>query len=432
MKKSLLTKILTILSILGMMLFLTSCSGNTTTSSPSLPFSSTQNEYIELNYYVWADELLYITDAIDIYNATHKNININLIALSNTNYEDALKASLNNSEEQVDLFDTKGMATIIQFAEAGNAYNITDYVESNILDGTMEISAYGTLFNDITYHEQYYALPMRSTCWALYYNKDIFDNAGLPYPIHLTWEEYTSLAKALTHVEGTSKVWGGYFVDWWPNFLALQHGQYLTDDDQQYSRRSIELLNRFYNIDQSHVSYMDIINSPDPSTDVYTRFEAGEIAMVPQGEWMVNILLKDHTTVDWDIAPMPIDQGMDENTTVGQYQYISISSSCKYPDEAFEFLEFLCGKNGASIYAQNAIVPAYTDEEIISSYQTASNKESTKYFFEAKKYPEQIAVHGYQETITSFSTNADRYFSGQITLDEAMDQFEKERNEIFR
>lgn len=432
MKKSFIAKAATILITLGTVLPLLSCSGNSTALPPSSLTPSVEKEPIELNYYVWTDELLYITDAIDTFNAAHKNIKINVIALSNTNYEDALKASLSHSEEQVDLFDTKGMATIIQFAENGAAYDITDYVENSILDGTIEISSYGTLFNDITYQGQYFALPMRSTCWALYYNKELFDNAGLPYPAQLTWDEYTSLAKLLTRTDGNSKVWGGYFVDWWPNFLALQHGQYLTDDDQQYSRRSIELLNQFYNIDQSHVSYLDIINSPDPSTDVYTRFEAGEIAMTPQGEWMVNILLNDHTTIDWDIAPMPIDKGIDENTTVGQYQYISISSSCKHPDEAYEFLMFLCGKDGASIYAQNAIVPAYTDSDIINSYQAATNKESTKYFFEAKKYPEQIAVRGYQETISAFSENAGQYFSSQITLDEAMDNFEHARRQIFQ
>lgn len=425
-------KTLTILVVFGITFPLLSCSNSTTASSPSLPASPVENEYIELNYYVWADELLYITDIIDVFNAAHKNININVVPLSNTNYEDKLKKSLSNPEEQVDLFDTKGMAYVIQLVENENAYNITEYVENSILDGSMNISAYGTLFNDITYHEQYYALPMRSTCWALYYNKELFDNAGLPYPSQLTWDEYAALAKKMTYIDGDSQIWGGYFVEWLPNFLALQHGQYLTEDDQQYSRRSIELLNQFYNIDQSHVSYTDIINSPDPSTDVYTRFEAGEIAMVLQGEWMVNILLKDHTTIDWDIAPMPIDKNIDANTTIGQYQFVSISSSCKHPEEAYEFLEFLCGKNGASIYAQNAIVPAYTDKEIINSYQTASSKESTKYFFEAKKYPEQIAIRGYQETIVAFSASAGKYFSGQMTLDEAMNQFELERKEIFR
>lgn len=433
MKHVVSNKMLSYLFLLFLVCMLVSCSSDysDTTDSASPSISSTEQEPIELNFYVWTDELLYVTKAIDAFNAMHENIKVNVFALSNTNYEDALKAVLDDSSKQIDLFDTKGMAYIIQFVEENKVYNMTDYVKSSILNDTLEISAYGTMFNDILYKHQYYALPTRSTCWALYYNKDLFDNAGIPYPDHLTWSEYGTLAKKLTSGSGSSKVWGGYFTNWLPNFMAIQHGQYLTDDDQQYSRQSIELLNKFYRIDQSHVSYLDMQNSSDPSTDVYTQFEAGKVAMVPQGEWMVNILLSDQTTIDWDIAPMPVDDDVDQDTTIGQYQFISIASSCEHPDAAFEFVKFLSGKEGASIYAQNAIVPAYTDSDIISSYQAATNKESTKYFFQAKKYTEQIAIRGYMESISAFSTNAELYFSGQIALDEAMEAFETERNQIF-
>lgn len=433
MHPTLLKKIKLIIITFSLILFCTSCSHNDSEplSDTLQAVSVTNEEPVTLNFYVWADELLYITKAIDAFNAMHENINVNLISLSNTDYESSLKAVLNDPEQKVDLFETKGMAYIIQLVEEDKICNITEYVEEGLLNDSIDISAYGTLFNGIIYENQYYALPVRSTCWALYYNRDLFDRAGIAYPGQLTWDEYSALAKQLTSGNGDSKIWGGYFTSWLPNFLALQHGQYLTDDDQQYSRKSIEMLNRLYNIDRSHVSYIDTQNSVDPSTDVYTQFEANKIAMVLQGEWMVNILQSSNTTVNWDIAPFPIDSDMDAGTTIGQYQFISISSSCEYPDEAFEFMQFLSGKDGAAIYAQNAIVPAYTDSDIISSYQAATNKESTKYFFEGKKYAEQIAIHGYQDTIVAFSNNAYQYFSGQITLDEAMAQFEKERNKIY-
>ena len=118
MIKSLIKKTLTILVVFGITFPLLSCSNSTTASSPSLPASPVENEYIELNYYVWADELLYITDIIDVFNAAHKNININVVPLSNTNYEDKLKKSLSNPEEQVDLFDTKGIKGVSAISSA--------------------------------------------------------------------------------------------------------------------------------------------------------------------------------------------------------------------------------------------------------------------------------------------------------------------------
>lgn len=389
------------------------------------------NQDITLNFYVWNDELFYITKAVDAFNALHEHTNINVVPLSNTNYEIMLKNALESPDEQVDLFNTKGMASIVQLAEENEIYNISEFVEAAIIDGSIDISSYGTMFNDITYNKQYYALPVRSTCWALYYNKAIFDQAGISYPSQLTWDEYAVLAKRLTNNDPEAKIWGGYFVNWIPNFLALQHGQYLTDDNQQYTRKSITYLNQLYNIDKSHVCLEDTLSSSDPSLDVYTRFENGEIAMVPQGEWMVNILLNNRTTVDWDIAPLPIDHGVDAGTSFGQYQFTSISANCKFPEQAFEFVTFLSGKSGAAIYAQNSIVPAYTDPEIIELYKTSTNKESTTYFFEAKKYNEQLSIAGYQETMSSFSSYVEQYFLQKITLDDAMKGFERERIMIF-
>lgn len=386
---------------------------------------------VYLNYYVWTDEALYASKAIDAFNILHKDIHISLITLKADNYENSLQQILNDPSKQIDLFGTKGIANTIQLVDDQQMYDMTHLVESSITDDSITIPCYGNMFNEITYNHSYYVMPTRTTCWALYYNKDLFDQAGLPYPEQLTWEEYRELAKSLTSGSGSTKVWGGYFVPWLPNFLALQYGSYLTDDDQQYARESIELLNSFYT-DQSHLSYKNIQLSEDSSTDVYTKFKAGRVAMVPQGEWMVNVLLEDNTTtVNWDIAPMPIKDDMDPGTTFGQYQFIGISSSCEYPEEAFEFIKFLTGKNGATIYAQNAIIPAYTDSEIISIYQNAVNKESAKYFFEAKKYSEQIAISGYKDVMTSFSTNAENYFAGKVSLDEAMQQFEEERREIY-
>lgn len=58
--------------------------------------------------------------------------------------------------------------------------------------------------------------------------------------------------------------------------------------------------------------------------------------------------------------------------------------------------------------------------------------DSAQYFFEAKKIQEQLPILGYQEAIEAYSAAAKSYFSGTLTLDEAMHQFEEDRTSIFR
>ena len=412
------------------------CTGCGTISAPvpgtdSSVGSSGDDVVTTLNYYVWIDEVPYATTAANAFNALHNNIKVRIRSLDNTGYEKQLDTMLKDSTTSVDLFGTKGMASTIQFVQKNKALDITDYIKDSIKDGSLDVTAYGTMFNSTLYQNRYYCLPSRTTCWELYYNKTVFDRAGIPYPGQMTWDEYCELAGKLTSGSGNDKVWGGYWVDWIPNFIALQHGSYLTDDDLTYARESLTLFNRLYNIDRSHVSYQEMISFPDPDHEVYRLFKANKVAMVPQGEWMINDLISSNTNVDWDIAPMPIDQGESAGTTVGQYQFVNIASSCAHPAEAFAFMKFLCGKDGAAIYAQNAILPAYFDDNIANEYLNATGKESARIFLKAKKYIEQPPVSGYQECIESFKNEAESYFSGQVTLDEAMDRFEQTRQAVY-
>ena len=45
-----------------------------------------------------------------------------------------------------------------------------------------------------------YALPFRTNDWVIYYNKKIFDDAGVAYPTNdMTWEQFFELGKQLSH-----------------------------------------------------------------------------------------------------------------------------------------------------------------------------------------------------------------------------------------
>src|SRR5699024_2050658 len=118
---------------------------------------------------------------------------------------------------------------------------------------------YGTGFAGTQLDGAFYALPYRASSYALFYNKKIFDEKGVPYPDNLTWDEYADLALQLTSGEGADKFYGSYIPDW-NNciYSATQEGSNLTDDDLEPLSRWLERLNRFYNEDNSHMSYTDM------------------------------------------------------------------------------------------------------------------------------------------------------------------------------
>ena len=58
-----------------------------------------------------------------------------------------------------------------------------------------------------------YAIPFRSDFWVLFYNKDLFDAAGVDLPTNdMTWAQYAELAKKLTDKE--KDVYGTHYHTW--------------------------------------------------------------------------------------------------------------------------------------------------------------------------------------------------------------------------
>lgn len=381
---------------------------------------------IVLDYYIWDDEESYISPVVNAYNSLQSHVFINLHLLTSTSYDVKLK-DLFSTKAKVDLFGIKGNAKMVQYKDQKLIYDITDFIKNNDLD----VTAYGSMFNDISVGDRYYGLPTRNTCWVLVYNKDIFDKAGITYPGQLTWEEYRNVAITLTTESADEKTYGGYWVPWCYNFAAIVRSSYLIDDDLSLAKESLSLLGTFYNLDDSHVSYEDMKNK---ELDARKVFESGTIAMMPQGEWIVNMLLQDEksglTDVKWDIAPMPVFKGQEPGITWGQYQFVSIGSDTSYPREAFDFMQFLCGREGARIFAENGIIHAYSNDQIKEIYIKAVGKESASLFFEAKKVQEEPAISGYQDILEAFQQCSDDYFLGVKSLEEAMSTFESTRSTI--
>ena len=70
------------------------------------------------------------------------------------------------------------------------------------------------------------------------------------------------------------------------------------------------------NEDKSHVSMAEIQAT---NSQYLADFENGKVAMMPQGEWLINMLLTDQkdgkTDINWNVAPMPVPEGVEPGTT---------------------------------------------------------------------------------------------------------------------
>ena len=274
--------------LLGTML-----AGCGSTSSTEDTSQTTTAEKTKLSFYIWSDEESYIKQVVDEYNASQDNVQVDLTVVAAENYDDKLKVLLSGGGD-VDIVDIKGMSQVSTYGNAEALTNLTDMIAGSDLD----VSNYGPMWDTSTVNDAYYALPTRTTCWVLYYNKDILDKAGIPYPSdQLTWEEYGKLcnqvystcqSQAITAKDGT-EIKGGMLVNWVLDYYNIQKNVYLNSDDTDTIKEGLQTNYDLYNQDSCY-SYQQVTAT---DFDYLAEFENGHVALMPNGEWMVNMFKDD-------------------------------------------------------------------------------------------------------------------------------------------
>lgn len=386
---------------------------------------------VVLQYYTWTDEKDYMEKVVAAFNRKNADVEVKLNMISNANDEYFKKLLIMLSGgANLDLYSINGINKLDLYASKNALVDLTKMLKNNKIN----LAPYGPSFLDTAAMEngKYYALPYRSSAYALFYNKDIFDKEKIAYPKQMTWDEYGKLALKLTKGEGPNKQWGGYYADWIRGpMIALQKGSSLLDDNLETTSEWLQFLNRLYNIDKSHISYKEMKAG---QLDWIKSFESGKIAMLPNGEWTINMLKADIAAgkckMNFDMAPLPLPDGVKTPiTTGGVSAYIGINSTCKNVDAAFKFARFLCGPEGEAIIANCSVLPAYITSGTRNSFLKATGIKGSEYFFNVRTVSENPPVKKIDAVNRAYDEEKDLYLLEQQNIQTTIKNFTDKRKE---
>ncbi len=248
-----------------------------------------------------------------------------------------------------------GEDAVPRFVEAGAFEDLGPYISdpNYSLDPSIYLPG---VYRPGEWQGKQYLLPKDYSTVAVYYNKKLFDEAGVPYPqAGWTWQEFLETAQKLTDpAKGQYGVqlpanWSRGFEYW----AAAAGGQLISEDGtriQGYmdSDAVVEALQ----------FYADLYNKykvAAPPTDLSAfgggvdNFETGRAAMRlfgrwPQAGYLNNPNLKDALGV----VPPPVGK---QSATVIAWAGFGISSASKHKAEAWRFLRFMSGPEGANEWA---------------------------------------------------------------------------------
>ena len=187
-----------------------------------------------------------------------------------------------------------------------------------------------------------FGLPRDLNVIALFYNKKMFDTAGIPYPDDTwDWAKLVEVGKKLTLKGAGGKVsqWGFYtettdMENYWSS-LVWQNGGDIISADHKTSLIGSDAAVGGLQFLQDLI-YKDKIMDV-PVADKGDEFEQGQAAMEANGSWLVATHLA--AGLDFGIAPLP-------KGPAGRFTSINPTGAVVYkgtksPDAAWEFVKYL-------------------------------------------------------------------------------------------
>ncbi|HEY0790210.1 MAG TPA: sugar ABC transporter substrate-binding protein [Chthoniobacterales bacterium] len=223
----------------------------------------------------------------------------------------------------------------------------------------------------------------------MYYNKDLFDRAGVAYPPAAadqawTWDKFVDAAKKLTRDRNGNNATNSKFdpdkVDsyglsfpqsWWGymSFIYSNDGQIASEDGTRLllnQPADVQVLQALQDlIYVHHVCPKPTQSQNLPASDIL--MQTGKVAMGIDGMWKVLDYSKLHQR--WGMAALPIFK---KPVTIVISTPKVIFAGTKYPEQAFEFYRYISDPKQVELFKEGLWAPLekryYTDPALLASW----------------------------------------------------------------
>lgn len=362
--------------------------------------ADSQDGKTRLVYMMWGttDEYYTVEKYIESFNQEFPDIEVFIMHCPG-GYNDKLQTMIAAGTPPDVMYIGKG--EFPAYVHRGALLNLSTLMEQETDFG--EDDFYPILMDQFKSDDTCYGIPKDYSPIVLYYNKDMFDKAGIAYPTHdWVWDDLVVAAKALTVKDEMGRpLKYGFIADlnwtFWAPWVWQNGGALMTEDyskwllaDPQYIDANTEALEFYYDLIFKH----EVAPRPSVTMDMgcADMFASGSVAMCTYGRWVCQNF-KNIKKFDWDVAELP--RGKQRNTTIVTVCY-SISSRCKYPEAAWELVKYLTGKEGQiAVAAGGQAVPSrievaesddFLKSPLVSDDGTVSRKINNQVYLDSTLY----------------------------------------------
>ena len=302
----------------------------------------------------------------DGFHAANPNVTVELKEYDATNYDTQMIADL-SAKKAPDVYVQKNLKNFYTYQSGKQLLDVSD-VAKQVGDKAGGLSGYQV-------DGKTWAIPYRQDSWVLFYNRALFDKAGVKYPDgSWTWDDYVRVSKQLTTQLKTngSTALGDYQHVWQSSVqgfaLAQTPGAKIESGDfgflKPYYSRSLDL--------QSAGAQPTFGTATTNKLTYQAQFGKQSAAMMLMGTWYIATLLKQQDKGDadkfaWGMAPAPQFDASTTGTskkpvTFGDPTGLGINPAIDKQKVAAAkaFLAYAASQQGAKALAGIGITPADT------------------------------------------------------------------------
>lgn len=398
--------------------------------------STDQGEQVELKFMMWGNQA-----HMDVYNKLiadftkdNPGIKVTMESVPFAEYQQKVSVlaagrSLPDiawvSERMLPQFKANGiLADVSEFKEDAS-FKLEDYIPSTL-----------DLFRD---GDQLLGLPFSTPPVVMFYNKTLFDAAGLTDPNTLaaagqwTWAKFEETAKTLSNKNAANRVYGANFFRDWKTWAILSSYSWsfgsgpFNDEmtkftwNDAYGVETFEMLERMMFTDESH-----------PKAGEQISFDAGNVGMFFDNYSYVS-KAREITGFEWSIAPMPAG-AKGSVSMLGQAGYTLFKDS-KHPEEAKKLLKYFASEQGIQATA-TYFVPPRTSVLNSDVFLNQPNNPSKEHIIQAviDEMPKSRILPGHirwQDIDNAILQGFDRLFGRVAAPKDNLQQIEQDLSGIF-
>lgn len=362
-----------------------------------------------------------LTKIVDAFEAANPDITVKVTTLPYSDYFTALQTDLAGGTA-ADVFDME---------YAGYAALQSSGVLAP-LDGVDGAAYKPSLLDAYQTDGTQYALPSSFSTVVLFYNKALFDAAGVSYPTSSwTWADEKAAAEKLTNA--SAGVWGDYQpISYYEFYKAVAQagGSFLSKDGKKAAFNDAAGQAAAQWLVGKSGTVMPTTEQGAGTADFDKNlFTGGKLAMWHSGSWMFGVV--GEQSFGWDIAVEPGD------TTKASALFsnaVGVSATSEHKEAAQKWAQFLTSSPTTVSVRLDAgwELPPTSDESALSSYLTKGTPANRQAVFDSLDAVALAPSIGdnqtkMQDVVSEKLTEA---AAGRLTVQQALDQAETEVNAL--